>query len=166
MKDFNMVDAHQYRQRFLVIVDELRAALGYALRDQDADADNGDELAMEMMYGNFDFAVIHAYRVKPEQVLIECTFGEIPDGRFPQIALRLLEMNSALAEIDGSVFCVDDDGKTLVYTLALDIESLSGQALLQKMTEIVWHGRRWMETRFMKEDSPISPANLDLVDLA
>lgn len=158
-----MIDAHQYRQRFLDIVDELRAALGYELRDQEPELD--DELAMEMMYGNFDFAVVHSLKKRPDRILIECTFGEIPEGRFQQIAARLLEMNSALAELDGTVFCLDTDEKTVIYTLAQELEGLNGQSLLGKMTEVVWHGRRWLETRFIKDElndqrEPLDPLHL------
>ncbi len=159
-----MVDAYQCRQRFLQVVDELRAALGYALRDQDPDP--GEELAMEMMYGNFDFAVVHSMKNHPNRVLIECQFGEIPEGRFEAIVERLLQMNSALAEIDGTVFCVDADGKSVVYTLSQPLDDMSGSSLLSKMTETVWHGRRWLETRFLKQEEQQDVERLDPLQLA
>ncbi len=159
-----MVDAYQCRQRFLQVVDELRAALGYALRDQDPEP--GEELAMEMMYGNFDFAVVHSLKNQPGRVLIECQFGEIPDGRFDAIVRRLLEMNSALAEIDGTVFCLDADGKSVIYTLSQSLEDMSGSSLLSKMTETVWHGRRWLETRFLKQEMQKETERLDPLQLA
>lgn len=159
-----MVDAYQYRQRFLQVVDELRAALGYALRDHDPDP--GEELAMEMMYGNFDFAVVHSLKNQPERVLIECQFGEIPEGRFDAIVERLLQMNSALAEIDGTVFCLDTDGKSVIYTLSQSLDDMSGSSLLSKMTETVWHGRRWLETRFLKQEIPENAERLDPLQLA
>lgn len=159
-----MVDAYQCRQRFLQVVDELRAALGYALRDQDPDP--GEELAMEMMYGNFDFAVVHSLKNQPGRVLIECQFGEIPEGRFDAIVLRLLEMNAALAEIDGTIFCLDTDGKTVIYTLSQSLEDMSGSSLLSKMTETVWHGRRWLETRFLKQEAQQESERLDPLQLA
>ncbi len=159
-----MVDAYQCRQRFLQVVDELRSALGYALRDQDPDP--GEELAMEMMYGNFDFAVVHSMKNQPNRVLIECQFGEIPEGRFDTIVERLLQMNSALAEIDGTVFCLDADGKSVIYTLSQSLDDMNGSSLLSKMTETVWHGRRWLETRFLKQEESAESERLDPLQLA
>ncbi len=159
-----MVDAYQCRQRFLQVVDELRTALGYAMRDQDPEP--GEELAMEMMYGNFDFAVVHSLKNQPGRVLIECHFGEIPEGRFDAIVRRLLEMNAALAEIDGTVFCLDADGKSVIYTLSQSLEDMSGSSLLSKMTETVWHGRRWLETRFLKQEMQQETERLDPLQLA
>ncbi len=146
-----------YRTRFLMIVDELRSALGYSLRELDADP--GEELAMEMMYGNFDFAVVHSQRFRPDRVLIECTFGEIPTARKEIILEQLLQMNGVLAELDGSAFSIDiTDGK-LLYMLPLKISSLDGLQLLSKMTEITWHGRKWLDTRYLKIK------NLDMEEL-
>lgn len=159
-----MFDAYQCRQQFLKLVDDLRAALGYALRDDQPEP--GEELAMEMMYGNFDFAVVHSMKNQPGRVLIECQFGEIPDGRFDAIVERLLQMNAALAEIDGSVFCLDADNKSLIYTLSQALEELDGTRLLSKMTEIVWHGRRWLETRFLPQESQVQAERLDPLQLA
>lgn len=159
-----MVDAYQCRQHFLKMVDELRAALGYALRNEEPEP--GEELAMEMMYGDFDFAVVHSMKNQPGRVLIECQFGEIPEGRFDAIAEQLLQMNAALAEIDGSVFCLDTDGKNVIYTLSQSLDDLDGTALLSKMTEIVWHGRRWLETRFIPQGEQQIDAQLDPLQLA
>lgn len=159
-----MVDAYQCRQRFLQVVDELRAALGYALRDQDPEP--GEELAMEMMYGNFDFAVVHSLKNQPGRVLIECQFGEIPEGRFDVIVERLLQMNAALAEIDGTVFCLDADGNSVIYALSQSLDDMSGSSLLSKMTETVWHGRRWLETRFLKQEVSEETERLDPLQLA
>ena len=79
---------------------------------------------------------------------------------------RLLEMNVALAEVDGSVFCLDESGSQLVYTLAVDLDSLDGSQLLRKMTEIVWHGRRWLETRYLNDQAPEQQELLNPVQLA
>lgn len=152
------------RQRFLDVVDELRNILGYALREQEPDP--GDELAMEMMYGNFDFAVVHSLVHQPHKVLIECVFGPLPSGRETQVLERLLQMNCALAELDASVFCLDPKTDALIYTLAVEIEGLDGNRLLGKMTEIVWHGRRWLETRFLKEEHADSSERLNPIQLA
>ena len=141
--------ADKMRERFLLIVSELRLALGYALND--ADPEPGSELAMEMMYGNFDFAVVHSLQHRPESVLMECQFGELPEGREEAILERLLHMNMALAELDGSAFCLDPHTGNLIYTLPMLLERLDGDRLLRKMTETVWHGRRWLETRFLTE---------------
>lgn len=159
-----MIDAYQCRQRFLHIVDELRVALGYSMREQDPDP--GEELAMEMMYGNFDFAVVHSMKNQPGKVLIECQFGDLPEGRREAIVGRLLQMNTALAEIDGSVFCMDADNKTIIYTLTQSLNELDGTVLLSKMTEIVWHGRRWLETRFLPQDAQHDAERLDPLQLA
>ncbi len=146
----NALDAESFRKKFLSIVDELRAALGYPARDTEPEP--GDELAMEMMYGNFDFSVVHSQRFRPEKILIECEFGEVPESRKMAVIERLLQMNVALAEHDGSVFCLDRDGAKLIYVLPMYLMKLSGNGLLSKMTEIVWHGRRWVETRYLAED--------------
>ncbi len=159
-----MVDAYQYRQQFLTVIDELRVALGYTLRDDEPDP--GEELVMEMMYGNFDFAVVHSTKNQPGRVLIECQFGDIPDSRLDAIAERLLQMNAALAEIDGSVFCLDSDGKQVIYTLSQALEALDGHRLLSTMTEIVWHGRRWLETRFLPQGVQEEVERLDPLQLA
>ena len=118
------------------------------------------------MYGNFDFAVVHSLKNQPGRVLIECQFGEIPEGRFDTIVERLLQMNSALAEIDGTVFCLDADGKSVIYTLSQALDGMSGSSLLSKMTETVWHGRRWLETRYLKQDVPEESERLDPLQLA
>lgn len=160
----NITTNDNHRHRFLKVVDELRAALGYSLRTDDPDP--GEELAMEMMYGGFDFAVVHSLVKQPENVLIECVFGSIPDSRSEPIMRRLLEMNAALAELDGSTFCLDSSGEQLLYTQAIGLEQLDGTVLLRKMTEIVWHGRRWLETRYMSDDESGKAELLNPVQLA
>jgi hypothetical protein len=79
---------------------------------------------------------------------------------------RLLEMNAALAELDGSTFCLDPSDEQLVYTLAIDLAQLDGSILLRKMTEIVWHGRRWVETRYMNQTESGKGELLNPVQLA
>jgi hypothetical protein len=160
----NITSNDNYRHHFLKVVDELRAALGYALRTEDPEP--GEDLAMEMMYGGFDFAVVHSLAKRPDSLLIECIFGPVPDGRGESIMRRLLEMNAALAELDGSTFCLDPSGEQLVYTLAIDLTHLDGSVLLRKMTEIVWHGRRWLETRYMNQDESGKGELLNPVQLA
>lgn len=160
----NITTNDSQRHQFLNVVDELRAALGYSLRTEDPDP--GEELAMEMMYGGFDFAVVHSLTRRPECVLIECVFGPIPDSRAEPIMKRLLEMNAALAELDGSTFALDESRDQLVYTLAIDLASLDGSVLLRKMTEIVWHGRRWLETRYMNSGESQAGSLLNPVQLA
>ncbi len=142
------IDAAEQRKRFLIIVDELRVALGYSIRDMNPDP--AEDLVMEMMYGNFDFSVVHSKIFCPEKILIECEFDDIPESRKGVIITKLLEMNSVLAELDGSVFCLDQDNCKLVYVLPMRLSLLDGKLLLSKMTEIIWHGRRWQETRYMK----------------
>lgn len=156
--------ADPMRERFLEVVNELRLALGYALNESDPEP--GEELAMEMMYGNFDFAVVHSRQFRPEAVLMECQFGDIPVGREEAILERLLQMNASLAELDGSAFGIDPASGKLIYTLPLALERLNGEHLLRKMTETVWHGRRWLETRFLTETHGSPDAYPDPVQLA
>lgn len=137
------------RNKFLEILTEIKNLLGYSLRSDEPEP--GEELAMEMMYGGFDFSVVHSNNFKPETLLIECRFGPVPEGREFPIMEKLLQMNCALAELDGSTFCIEAESGDLIYTLAKNMDGLDGKALLYKMTEIVWHGRRWMETRFLRE---------------
>jgi hypothetical protein len=137
------------RNKFLEILTEIKNLLGYSLRSDEPEP--GEELAMEMMYGGFDFSVVHSNNFKPEALLIECRFGPVPEGREFPIMEKLLQMNCALAELDGSTFCIEAESGDLIYTLAKNMDGLDGKALLYKMTEIVWHGRRWMETRFLSE---------------
>jgi hypothetical protein len=115
------------------------------------------EFAMEMMYGGFDFAVVHSQTLQADTILLECIFGPVPDGRAQPIMKRLLEMNAALAELDGSAFSLDQTRQQLIYTLRIELNQLDGVVLLRKMTETVWHGRRWLETRYM--NSPESSSN-------
>ncbi len=157
-------EADIYRKNFLAVVDELRAALGYALRD--CDPEPGEELAMEMMYGNFDFSVVHSHNFRPDKVLLECDFGEVPEGRRGAILEKLLQMNTVLAELDGSVFCLSQDSSRLIYTLPMRLSTMDGHQLLSKMTEIVWHGRRWLETRFLNDKNEERGQLLNPVHLA
>ena len=159
-----MFEVNQQRLRFLNIVDEIRSALGYSLSKEDLKPE--EELAMEMMYGGFDFAVVHSARNAPERILVECRFGPLPEGREQQIMLRLLNMNCALAELDASVFCIHPESGDLIYTLGLPIDGTDGNSLLAKMTEIVWHGRRWLETRFVKDEDRAQDSTLNLSALA
>ncbi len=152
-------DSSDYRHHFLKIVDELRAALGYAIRSEDEV--EGSEIAMEMMYGGFDFAVVHSKTQHAGSILLECVFGPVPDGRAQLIMKRLLEMNAALSELDGSAFSLDQSRQLLIYTLRLELNQLDGQVLLRRMTETVWHGRRWLETRYMNS---VEPGSNDLMN--
>jgi hypothetical protein len=151
----NSLKSNDYRHHFLKIVDELRAALGYSIRSEDES--EGSEIAMEMMYGGFDFAVVHSKTQQANTILLECVFGPVPDGRAELIMKRLLEMNAALAELDGSAFSLDQSRQLLIYTLRIELNQLDGVVLLRKMTETVWHGRRWLETRYM--NSPEASSN-------
>ena len=152
------------RNKFLEILTEIKNLLGYSLRSDEPEP--GEELAMEMMYGGFDFSVVHSNNFKPEALLIECRFGPVPEGRELPIMEKLLQMNCALAELDGSTFCIEAESGDLIYTLAKSMDGLDGKTLLYKMTEIVWHGRRWMETRFLREAENKSNNSLNSVALA
>jgi hypothetical protein len=152
------------RNKFLEILTEIKNLLGYSLRNDEPQP--GEELAMEMMYGGFDFSVVHSNNFKPEALLIECRFGSIPEGREFPIMEKLLQMNCALAELDGSTFCIEAESGDLLYTLAKSMDGLDGKALLYKMTEIVWHGRRWMETRFLHDTGNRSNNSFNSVALA
>jgi hypothetical protein len=139
-------------------------ALGYTLRESDPDP--GDELAMEMMYGNFDFFVVHSLISRADKILIECVFGEIPESRRRQIIERLFQMNTVLAELDGSAFCLDEEGIKLVYILPVSLLETDGHFLLKKMTEIVWHGRRWLENSYLSENNSDNALHINPVSLA
>jgi hypothetical protein len=152
------------RNKFLAILTEIKNLLGYSLRSDEPEP--GEELVMEMMYGGFDFSVVHSNNFKPEALLIECRFGPVPEGRELPIMEKLLQMNCALAELDGSTFCIEAESGDLIYTLAKNMDGLDGKALLYKMTEIVWHGRRWMETRFIQETGNKSNNSFNSVALA
>lgn len=143
------------RVQFLKILEDVRITLGYSMRNENQQSD--EELAMEMMYGGFDFAVVHSMIHKPGSLLIECRFGPIPEGREFPIMRKLLHMNCALAELDGSTFCIEPESGDLIYTSTQCMADLDGKSLLYKMTEVVWHGRRWLETRFVGEES--NPSN-------
>ncbi len=159
----NNITNYQHRTDFLRIVDEIRTALGYALRNDEPD--HGDELAMEMHYGEFKFALVHSLSNAPDRILIECCFGPLPEARQEKIMFNLLNMNCMLSEIDGSAFSLDPETNEVIYTLAMDIFGQSGSNMLSKMTEIVWHGRRWLETRFISEQQESSVA-VDPIALA
>jgi hypothetical protein len=152
------------RNKFLEILTEIKNLLGYSLRSDEPQP--GEELAMEMMYGGFDFSVVHSNNFRPEALLIECRFGPVPEGRELPIMEKLLQMNCALAELDGSTFCIEAESGDLIYTLAKSMNGLDGKTLLYKMTEIVWHGRRWMETRFIQEAGNKSNNSFNSVALA
>jgi hypothetical protein len=152
------------RNKFLEILTEIKNLLGYSLRSDEPQP--GEELAMEMMYGGFDFSVVHSNNFKPEALLIECRFGPVPEGREFPIMEKLLQMNCALAELDGSTFCIEAESGDLIYTLAKSMDGLDGKALLYKMTEIVWHGRRWVETRFLNEKDARENNDFSVVAMA
>ncbi len=153
-----------FRQRFLVLIDEIRRYLGYSIRQEDLAVD--EDLAMEMTYGGFSFSIVHSARNAPEKILIECIYGNLPEKNEQVILVNLLEMNSALAEIDGSIFCIDGDTDQLIYTLGLEIESLDAEQVLRKMTEIVWHGKRWKKNYFLNIEENSDKPLLDVGILA
>ena len=143
------ISVFQFRNKFIHLIDEIRTLLGYELKKENPHPN--EDLAMEMMYGGFDFAVVHSSKNSPEKILIECVFGNIPLEKEQPIITNLLNMNVVLAELDASVFCLDRHSGEVIYTLALNIDEQDANTLLSKMTEIVWHGRRWLETRFLNE---------------
>jgi hypothetical protein len=153
-------DPFQCRLKFLKIVNEIRELLGYSLNNDEED--HGDDLAMEMMYGGFDFSIVHSNIHATEKILLESDFGTIPADNEQKILQRLLAMNSALAELDSSVFCIDADTNRLIYAISLDLSDLDGQQLLSKMTEVVWHGKRWLDSYFLgkSENSEIDSINV------
>ncbi|MCE2870505.1 MAG: CesT family type III secretion system chaperone [Oxalobacteraceae bacterium] len=158
-----ITDAFQSRLKFLKIINEIRELLGYTLNNQEDD--HGDDLVMEMMYGGFDFSLVHSNINATHKLLLESDFGSIPETNEQLILLRLLAMNSALAELDSSVFCINADTNRLTYALSLDISDLDGQQLLSKMTEVVWHGKRWCDSNFLSkaENSESNSVNLSVL---
>ena len=152
------------RYRFLNVVNELRIALGYSMRSEEQE--DGEEVAMEMMYGGFDFSIVHSVVNNPDSVLLECIFGPLPEARAEKIMRRLLEMNAALAELDGSSFSLDATRQLLMYTLELKLGQLDGNVLLRKLTETVWHGQRWQQSYFMSAVESTPTALMNPVQLA
>ena len=157
-------DAFQCRLIFLKIVNEIRELLGYSLSNEEAD--HGDDLVMEMMYGGFDFSIVHSNIHVTHKLLLESDFGTVPPHLEQKILLRLLAMNSALAELDSSVFCIDADTGRLIYTLSLDLSEIDGQQLLSKMTEVVWHGKRWLDTNFLGKATDSENESINFAVLA
>jgi hypothetical protein len=157
-------DSFQCRLNFLKIVNEIRELLGYSLSNEEAD--HGDDLVMEMMYGGFDFCIVHSNVHGTQKLLLESDFGAIPPHLEQKILLRLLTMNSALAELDSSVFCIDEITGHLIYTLSLDLSEIDGQQLLSKMTEVVWHGKRWLDTSFLGKAADSETESINFAVLA
>ena len=139
----------QKRQIFIQLIDEIRVSLGYALRKEEIS--ETEDLAMEMIYGGYEFALVHSLKNASDKLLIECVFGNIPEANEEEILLNILHMNAALAEIDGSVFCIDELTGKLVYTVSMNLFEVDANQILRKMTETVWHGRRWSETYFLRK---------------
>jgi hypothetical protein len=152
------------RKKFIYLLGEMRSLLGYSLREEDLSPE--EDLAMEMNYGGFQFSVVHSVKNSPKKMLIECVFGQIPLESEEKILINLLEMNCALAEIDGSVFCLDQDSDELTYTIALDMNLQSAETVLRKMTEIVWHGRRWLKNNFLINQDELKNPALEIGILA
>lgn len=153
-----------YRSKFLKIVDSIRESLGYSLKNEDNSSTNEEILAMEIQYGDFLFAIVHSLVNNPEKILIECNFGKNPESKKEEILLKLLTMNCMLAEVDGSSFSLTENSDEVIYTLACEIDKYDGISLLHKMTEIVWHGRRWLETRFITSDEKtVNTENLSIL---
>ena len=153
-----------YRSKFLKIVDSIRESLGYSLKNEDNSSTNEEILAMEIQYGDFLFSIVHSQVNNPEKILIECNFGKNPESKKEEILLKLLTMNCMLAEVDGSSFSLTENSDEIIYTLACEIEQYDGISLLHKMTEIVWHGRRWLETRFITSDEKtVNTENLSIL---
>ena len=148
------------RQYFLSLIEEIRRTLGYAIRKEELHSE--EDVALEMMYGGFSFALVHSPKNCPKKILLECTFGDIPEENNQAILLNLLNMNAAIAEIDTSAFCIDPDSEQLIFTISLDLQAADANYILRKMTETVWHGRRWIDSRFIKM-SDTRPNNI--VDL-
>ncbi len=140
---------YQQRAAFLCLIDQIRTALGYSIRKEDIS--QIDDIAMEMNYGGYEFSLVHSVRNSPEKILIECVFGEFPSEKKEKILLNIAHMNYALAEIDGSIFCFDEETERIIYTISLDLSDNDANQILRKMTEIVWHGRRWSDNFFIKK---------------
>lgn len=153
-----------FRKKFLTIVDSIRESLGYALKKEEESTINDEILVMEIQYGDFLFSKVHSLTNNPEKILIECNFGKNPESKKEEILLKLLTMNCMLAEVDGSSFSMTENSDDIIYTLACEIDKYDGISLLHKMTEIVWHGRRWLETRFItSEEKTINTENLTIL---
>ncbi len=143
----SLISTHQNRLHFLSIVSEIREILGYKLLNNEPEYN--DELAMEMTYGDFEFALVHSNNDKSDCLSVECIFGEIPDKRRDKIYEKLLQINYMLSEVDCSSFSIDAQTDQLIYLLKLNLLDQTGNLILKKMTEIVWHGKRWLETYFV-----------------
>jgi len=155
---------HDPRKKFINLIGEIRQALGYSLREEELLPD--EDLAMEMDYGGFSFSIVHSKRNSPKNILIECIYGDIPAEKELEIIINLLEMNCALAEIDGSVFCIDPDSGLLMYTISLYLNENNAETILRKMTEIVWHGRRWRANQFLENKNESKNLILEVNTLA
>jgi hypothetical protein len=150
-----------YRTKFLKIVESIRENLGYSFRNEDNSSITEEIIVMEIQYGDFAFSIVHSLINNPEKILIESNFGKNPEAKKEEILLKLLSMNCMLAEVDGSMFSLSDNTDEVIYTLACEIDKYDGISLLHKMTEIVWHGRRWLETRFItSHEETINTENL------
>jgi hypothetical protein len=150
-----------YRKKFLKIVETIRENLGYSFRAEENSSITEEIIAMEIQYGDFLFSIVHSLVNNPEKVLIESNFGKNQETKKEEILLKLLNMNCMLAEVDGSTFSLTETTNEIIYTLACEIDKYDGTSLLHKMTEIVWHGRRWLETRFItSQKETINTENL------
>jgi hypothetical protein len=140
-------DRVSLRRQFMSLVDDVCEELGYPKCVSDSEGDA--VIAMEMEVGAIPFAVVHSMETAPGQVLVESTYGPLPEKRLNEVLLRLLEMNRALAETGNGAFCLDPDSGEVMLTQQCDLSAETGAGLLQTMTRMSWQSRRWKDNCFL-----------------
>jgi hypothetical protein len=148
-----------YRQIFMELVNDLSRELSYPENSEPLREDN--VLVMEMSLEDIPFNVSHFMENQPEKILIEAVFGDVPPENATDILYRILHLNRELSESGMASIGYDSIRAKVVYSLALKIDSLSGESILEKMTETAWRAKYWRKTHFL-QDSNLESNGLSL----
>jgi hypothetical protein len=155
----------EYRQAFLVLVDDVCAELGYPPRGGPPDSD--EALAMEMELDGVPFAVVHLRYTMRDKVLVECRFGAVPQDRALPVMRRLLQINRGFADQGVRAFGMEAETGDIVYTVAADLIGATGTSLLHTMTEMTWQARQWHADHFLEDAGQPAPGSaLQMTSLA
>ncbi len=154
-----MKSIYRERKAFMNLVNGLCKALSYPERDEELRDDA--TLVMEMTLEGIAFTVSHSLEQHPQKVLIQASFGSLPDTRRTDVLYRLMHLNRELSESGLAAIGYDAASSAVIYTHAAMLAELSGDDLLLTMTEITWRAEYWQSTYFLQDEVPNTLENLN-----
>jgi hypothetical protein len=162
----NVADNYQWRRKFIALVEDVFRDLGFSPPAMTHDAEA--PLAMEIEVDEIIFEVVHSSRDRPEDLLIECHFGQPPQDNVAEVLAKVLQVNLSLARDHEPAFGADMVSGDVIYAFHEPLDRMTARELMDAMKQAAVQAKEWRQNFFLEDRASAqqTPASMHFETLA